>query len=406
MKLGVMLITILATLSMLVAGCTAPGPTGSTNPTDTSPPSGQAAETGTVQMWVTDAPRTDNISEIWVTVSDVKIHETAVGQVSDNESDDEAEGEIDDSADTGGWISVNLTGANRFDLLALRGESGGLEQILATANLVVGRYTQIRMTVEKVGVKINGVLEDADMPSGRLKFVHPFDVQADSTTKLLFDFDADKFVKVSGSPNKPKIMVSPVVKLIVSKPKPVAEAGVKITTPSLPNGAVGASYNTTLSATGGTLPYTWSLLSGNLTSGLTLSPAGVIAGTPNVGTAGNYTFVVKVSDNSTPVKSDTEQYKITIAEAGTLIITTTSLAGGKEEVAYSATLSAIGGTLPYSWSITSGNLPDGLSLIPATGVISGTPTEKGNYSFTTKVSDNATPAKTDTQQLSIQIAGS
>lgn len=369
----------------------------------TSPTATPVAKTGIVQMWVTDAPRSDNVSEIWVTVKEVKIHEAAVAQVSSNGSD-EAEGEIDDSLDTGGWISVNLTGSNRFDLLKLRGETGGLQQILATANLTTGRYTQIRMTVEKVEVKTDGILKDAVLPSGKLKFVHPFDIEANSTTKLLFDFDADKFVNVTGSPKEPKIMVKPVVKLIVSKPKPTAEVRVKIITPSLPNGAVEVSYNVTLSAIGGKLPYNWSLLSGNLASGLTLSPAGVIAGTPGAGMAGDHTFVVKVSDNSTPVKSDTKQYNITIAEAGTLIITTTSLADGKEGVAYTATLSAIGGTLPYSWSITSGNFPNGLVINSATGIISGTPTEKGNYNFTAQVSDNTTPANTDTQQLGIRIA--
>ncbi len=387
---------ILMTLALLVPplfGCAAPG---STSPTS------EVAKTGIVQMWVTDAPRTDNVSEIWVTVSDVKIHEAAIGQVSDNGSD-EADGEIDDSADTGGWISVNLTGPSRFDLLTLRGETGGLQQVLATANLTEGRYTQIRMTVDEVEVKINGVLRDATLPSGKLKFVHPFDVQADSITKLLFDFDADKFINVTGSPKEPpKIIVKPVVKLIVSKPKPAAESGVKITTPSLPNGAVGASYNVTLSATGGAMPYTWSLLSGNLTDGLTLSPAGNILGTPDVGTADDYTFAVKVSDNSTPVKSDTKQYKITIAEAGALIITTTSLVDGKEGVAYTAALGALGGALPYSWSIN-GTLPNDLALNSVTGVISGSPTKKGNYNFTAQVSDNATPVNTDSQQLSIRI---
>jgi hypothetical protein len=351
-------------------------------------------------MWVTDAPRTDNVSEIWVTVSDVKIHQSTAVQVSDNGSA-EAEGVADNSTDTAGWISVNLTGPSRFDLLTLK--SGGLQQVLATANLTVGQYTQIRLTVGKVEVKINSILQDAVLPSGTLKFVHPFDVQADNVTKLLFDFDADQFVNITGSPKEPKIMVKPVVKLVVSKPAPAAAgAGVKITTPSLPNGAVGASYNVTLSATGGTLPYTWSLLSGNLTGGLTLSSSGTIYGIPGVGTAGDYSFVVKVSDNSTPVKSDSKQYTITIAQAGALIINTTSLADGKVGVSYSVTLNALGGTLPYNWSVN-GTLPNGLMLIPATGVISGTPTQKGNYNFNTQVSDNATPANTDTQQLSVQI---
>lgn len=178
-----------------------------------------AADVGTVQMWVTDAPRSDNVTEIWVTVSEVEIHKVGTGvQVSDNGSD-EAEGQIDDTANTGDWISANITGPNRFDLLTLRGDNGGLQQILATANLTAGRYTQIRMTIQKVEVKIDGVLKEATLPSGRLKFVHPFTIEANKDTKLLFDFDADKSVSVSGSPKGQKIMVKPVVKMIVSKPQ-------------------------------------------------------------------------------------------------------------------------------------------------------------------------------------------
>jgi hypothetical protein len=181
-----------------------------------------------VKVLVTDAPHTDNVSEIWVTVSTIEIHEAASGQVSDNGSA-EVEAETDNSMGTAGWISANLTGPDRFDLLTLRGENGvGLQQVLATANLSVGRYTQVRMTVAKVEVNINGVLEDATVPSGKLRFVHSFDVQADSVTKLLFDFDADKLVNVIGSPKEPKILVEPAVKMIVSKPL-VTGTGVKTT---------------------------------------------------------------------------------------------------------------------------------------------------------------------------------
>lgn len=389
MKIGMILVAVLATLATLVTGCGPILPTALTSPTS-----------GTVQMWVTDAPRSDNITEIWVTVSDIKIHEAAASQANDNASG-ETEGEVDESNDTQGWIPANLTGPNHFDLLTLRGESGGLQQMLGTANLTAGRYTQIRMTVDKVEVKIDGVLQDATLASGKLKFVHPFDVEAGKVTKLLFDFDADKFVNVTGSPKEPRIMVKPVVKLIVSSPQGT-EAGVKIITPSLPNGRVGVTYNGTLTASGGTLPYIWSLVSGNLTGRLTPSPTGNILVTPEAGTAGDYTFVVKASDNSTPVKSDTRQYQITIAEAEALIITTTSLADSKVGASYSATLVALGGTPPYSWSID-GTLLDGLELIPATGVISGTPTQKGNHNFTAQVSDNAIPAITNSQQLSIRI---
>jgi hypothetical protein len=323
MKTGI-IIAALMTLAMLATGCIAtvttapPGTTGTTSIQSTS-----SAGTGAVQVWVTDAPRTDNISEIWVTVSDVGIHEAASGQVSDNASG-EADAEIDESTNTGGWISANLTGPARFDLLTLRGENGGgVQQILATANLSAGRYTQIRMTIEEVEVNIDGVVDNATLPSGKLKFVHPFDVQAGSVTKLLFDFNADKFVNVTGSPQKPKIIVKPVVRLIVSKPQ-AATPRVKMTTSGLPDGKVGDPYDVTLTVIGGRLPYSWTLFSGNLTGGLALSPTGVISGVPLAGTAGDYEFEVKVSDNSTPPKSDTAQFEITIKEA-TLTITTTDL---------------------------------------------------------------------------------
>lgn len=68
-------------------------------------------------------------------------------------------------------------------------------------------------------------------------------------------------------------------------------------------------------------------------------------------------------------------------------ITTGSLPNGQTNVAYSATLAATGGTTPYTWSVSTGSLPVGLTLNASTGVISGTPTGSGTSSFTITVTD-------------------
>jgi hypothetical protein len=380
-KRGVILVTIVAILALLVilvANCATPETT-------------QAK--GNLQIMVTDAPPEEEVTSIMVTVESVEVHKAAAqqeqGQSATNSTDEKA-----------GWLPLDILAGNEtFDLLQIQ----GIEEILAVAELEAGNYTQIRMTISNVQVKLgDGDLQDVILPSGKLKFIHPFDIVGGQTTALLFDFDAEKSVNVTGSG---QIIVKPVVKLSQTKPQKV-EPGtkhVKIATPSLPNGAVGVSYNATLTADGGTTPYTWNINKGTLPAGLSLdSGTGIISGVPT--SSGDSTFTAKVSDNSTPVKSDTQRYTITIGGSEALIITTVNLADGARQTAYNATVLALGGTLPYIWSIAGGKLPDGLTIDTASGVISGTPTKNGNYKFTIQVSDNATPVNTDTQQLRIRIA--
>jgi Putative Ig domain len=85
-------------------------------------------------------------------------------------------------------------------------------------------------------------------------------------------------------------------------------------------------------------------------------------------------------------------------------VTTSSLPGATEGDAYSATLEAEGGTPPYTWSVTAGSLPAGLSLDASTGVISGTPTGSGTSDFTVQAED--TGDLTGTAPLSITVAAS
>ena len=182
-------------------------------------------------------------------------------------------------------------------------------------------------------------------------------------------------------------------------------APLTITTTSLAGGTQSVAYSQTLAATGGTQPYSWTLVSGSsLPAGLTLSSGGVISGTPTV--QGTTSFTVQVTDASSPVQTTSAALSIAITGTAPLTITTTSLAGGTQSVAYSQTLAATGGTQPYSWTLVSGSsLPAGLTLSSG-GVISGTPTVQGTTSFTVQVTDASKPALTANATLSITIAGS
>jgi hypothetical protein len=168
------------------------------------------------------------------------------------------------------------------------------------------------------------------------------------------------------------------------------------TAPSLPAGRVGTPYSQTLAARDGASPYTWSLASGSLPPGLSLSSAGVISGTPT--TRGTFAFSVKVTDLA--VVADTVDFTIVISKL--TITTAAALPAGQVGAQYSQTLAANDGATPYTWSVASGSLPPGLSLSSA-GVISGTPTTQGSYTFSIKVTDSA--SSTDIVEFTLAISG-
>ena len=144
----------------------------------------------------------------------------------------------------------------------------------------------------------------------------------------------------------------------------------------LPNATVNAPYTQTFTAIGGFPPYTWSLATGSLPSGLSLSSSGVLSGTPTQ--MGTVTFDVSVGDTDDHVATKT--FTVTTAPPGPPSITTATLPGGTVNIAYSQTLAATGGTPPYNWGLSSGTLPPGLTITSG-GVIQGTPTTAGNYTF-------------------------
>ena len=182
-----------------------------------------------------------------------------------------------------------------------------------------------------------------------------------------------------------------------------------ITPATIPNGTVNTAYPvTTLGATG-TGSLTWSLAAGNsLPPGLfglttTPSPSAIISGTPTA--AGAYKFTVQVKDG-TGAQGSVGYTVVIAANTVPLSIATTSLPSATIGTVYSATLAATGGTPAYTWSISVGSLPSGLSLNTATGAIAGTPAANAaTSSFTVQVvgSDFATTATKATANLSITV---
>jgi hypothetical protein len=178
---------------------------------------------------------------------------------------------------------------------------------------------------------------------------------------------------------------------------------ITITTTKLPDGAVGEPYIATLEAQSpfDEPPFTWSLMEGALPDGLGLdSGTATIAGRPEA--EGTYTFQIQVRDSQSSSK---KEFSIIIGPAPDLAVTTESLLIGVAGETYTDTLTATGGTEPYTWSIeNSANMPAGLLLDSETGEIAGTPTDNGAFTFTAKVVDSTdNTAQETTKQLTITI---
>jgi len=177
---------------------------------------------------------------------------------------------------------------------------------------------------------------------------------------------------------------------------------ITIVSHTLTNATAGQLYSAPLSASGGDGTYTWSLAANaTLPTGLTLSPSGIIGGTPT--TIGTYTFTVVATD----IAGNTAQGSLTITiQPGPLVITTSQLPAGSANVAYQATLQATGGTGADVWALKSGSsLPAGLNL-SSSGVLSGTPTSPGTSDVSVTVTDSAGQSASIALSLTIGPANS
>jgi 3',5'-cyclic AMP phosphodiesterase CpdA len=165
-------------------------------------------------------------------------------------------------------------------------------------------------------------------------------------------------------------------------------------TTRLPAGIVGQPYQTALAVTGGDASNQWSLAAGALPAGLTLSAAGVIAGTPTVIDTAEFELRVSNALGQTTTMADT------LATLAAPVVTTSSLLRGAVGVAYQAALAASGGDGTYVWALAAGGLPDGLTLA-ADGAITGTPGAGGSFSLLVQATSAGVPA---TRELTLAVA--
>src|SRR5713226_7062402 len=156
---------------------------------------------------------------------------------------------------------------------------------------------------------------------------------------------------------------------------------------ALSNATQGTPYSVTFSATGGTPPYSFAVdTSSVLPPGLSLTPGGILNGTPT--TSGSFQFGIVVSDSSCRTT-----WNMTLNVSATapppcpqITIAPSLLSNATQGTPYSVTFSATGGTPPYSFALGSGSLPPGMSF--AGGVLSGTPTASGTFQFAIVVTDS------------------
>lgn len=156
---------------------------------------------------------------------------------------------------------------------------------------------------------------------------------------------------------------------------------------TLPNATFGVSYSQTITADGSIAPYSFAVTSGSLPPGLTLAPDGTLSGTPSLSGSWGFTITATDATGAPGPYAGARAYSITV-ERVPLVLPPTTLPGGATDVAYSAQISpATGGVAPYSYVVTSGELPYGLTM-SASGAITGTPTTANLFSFVVTATDS------------------
>jgi hypothetical protein len=173
---------------------------------------------------------------------------------------------------------------------------------------------------------------------------------------------------------------------------------VKVTTTALPAGRATIAYTATEQAAGGSGSFTWALTSGALPAGLALNTTtGAISGTPTA--AGTYAVTITATDAADASNTGTVSYSLAIADV-VKITSPRTLPVAYRNTPYSYAVQAANVQGPAAWSLAGGRLPPGMTLDPATGVITGICTTKGTYHFNARIIDAST---NDTLTLTIQV---
>jgi len=163
----------------------------------------------------------------------------------------------------------------------------------------------------------------------------------------------------------------------------VSGAPLQITTLLAPTARETVAYSAALAASGGSGSYNWSLSSGTLPPGLTLSPQGSLSGVPT--TPGTYAFIIRIADAQNGALSASMSYSIPVQAAIRILAPPSTLTPLRNApFAYAFTAANI--IDKATWTM-SGNLPQGLTFNSASGILSGTPKTGGSTTVRITESD-------------------